>query len=102
MSTPLENAINLFFKGRLRAINKLHHPNDERRLYNVALESVREGTGLPEEKFRSAFDKEVKDEGINAELAEEWYTDYLEVLENTYSVLKIMYAKDVIPKDFTF
>ena len=102
MSTPLENAINLFFKGRLRAINEFHHPNDESRLYNIALEAIREGTGVPEEKFHQAFEKEVKEENLNPDLAETWYSEYLKILQCAYSILSRMNNKGAIPKDFKF
>ena len=102
MSTPLEDAINLFFQIRLRAINDFHHPNDERRLYNVALEAVREGTGLPEEKFRKAFDDEVKVENLNKAIAETWYSEYLKNLKCAFHILSRMHDKGAIPKDFIF
>lgn len=102
MSSPLEDAINLFFEGRLRAINELHHPNDELRLYNVALQAVRERTGIPEEKFRCAFEKEVKEENLNPELAETWYPEYLNILQYAYRILSLINEKNAIPNDFKF
>ena len=57
MDQKLEQAIKCFMDN-LESVNELHHPNDYKRLYNIALIATLNGTGVPYDELKEAFDKD--------------------------------------------
>ena len=90
------------FMSNLTAVNKLHHPNDERRLYNIALEAVRSGVGVPCKEMRSAFERVVKEQNLSENLFNDFYPEYIQVIERAYDMLSRLNMKKTLDEDFRF
>lgn len=101
MSDKVQNAIDNFMSN-LTAVNNLHHPNDERRLYNIALEAVRASRPIPRDEMRSTFEDAVREQNLNSSLFEEYFPKYLKVLERTYDILSRIHSAYPINESFRF
>lgn len=101
MSDKVQEAIDNFMSN-LTVVNDLHHPNDERRLYNIALEAVRASRPIPRDEMRSTFDEAVRQQNLNSSLFEEYFPKYLKVLERTYDILSRIHKGSPIVESFRF
>lgn len=102
MSNDLEKEIQ-FFIDNLEQINELHHPNDFRRLYNIALVAVSNNEQVPYEEFKSMVSNAVETRHLNRELFDDAYPKYINTLEIAYDIINRMKNKNVdIPNNLRF
>ena len=87
----------------LESVNELHHPNDYKRLYNIALIATLNGTGVPYDELKEAFDKAVNDRDLNRTRFETAYPDYIYTIEIAYEIFsRIKQNNYSISSDFRF
>ncbi|MBQ8220927.1 MAG: hypothetical protein IJZ31_06950 [Bacteroidaceae bacterium] len=91
-----------YFMDNLEAVNELHHPNDMRRLYDIALFACLSNSGVPYEEMREEFEKALIERNLNEERFEKDYFEYIKTLEIAYDVINRMRNKIAIPSDFRF
>lgn len=102
MDQKLEQAIKCFMDN-LESVNELHHPNDYKRLYNIALIATLNGTGVPYDELKEAFDKAVNDRDLNRTRFETAYPDYIHTIEIAYEIFsRIKQNNYSISSDFRF
>ena len=90
------------FMDNLEAVNELHHPNDFRRLYDIALLACLSDSGIPYDEMQEEFEKILTERALNRERFEKAYTEYIRTLEIAYDVIYRMRNKIAIPSDFIF
>ena len=90
------------FVFTLSAVNDLHQPNDERRLYNIALEAVRADAGVPRDEMRAAFEEALKAQNLNQDIFEKFYPKYINVLERAFDILRRIHEKQPFMDNFRF
>lgn len=90
------------FMHNLSAVNELHHPNDDRRLYNIALEAVKANEGVPRDEMRKEYDKAIKEQKLNSELYNQFYPKYINVLERAFDILYRINEKQPFNENFKF
>ena len=103
MNEKISQSIENFF-SYLSAVNELHHPNDEKRLYNIALEAVRFGEVIPRYEMQQVFEKQLKEQNLENRRTEFeiYFQQYISILERTYEILKQLNKVIEIPKTFYF
>lgn len=95
MSNDLEKEIQ-FFIDNLEQINELHHPNDYRRLYNIALVAVTNNEQIPYDEFKSMVCNAVEERQLNRELFESACPKYINTLVIAYDIINRMKEKHVV------
>lgn len=90
------------FMSNLSMVNELHHPNDERRLYNIALEAVKANEGVPRDEMWIAFENAVEVQELNVELFTQYYPKYINVLERAYDILNRINQEQPFDEHFKF
>lgn len=95
MSNDLEKVIQ-FFIDNLEQTNELHHPNDYRRLYNIALVAVSNNEQIPYDEFKSMLYNAVKERSLNKELFEATCPKYIDTLVIAYDIINRMKEKHVV------
>ena len=91
-----------YFMDNLEAVNELHHPNDMRRLYDIALLACLSNSNIPYDEMREEFDKVLIERGLNKVRFEEDYPEYVKTLEIAFDVINRIKDKVSIPSDFRF
>ena len=98
----LEQAIKNFMDN-LETVNELHHPNDYRRLYNIALIASLNGKNIPYDEMKEAFDKAINDREMNRKRFETAYPKYIQTIEVAYDIFNRIKENDyTISSDFRF
>ncbi len=101
MERSLTQAIRSFMEN-LEVVNELHHPNDYRRIYDIALIACLGDKGIPYDEMREEFEKALNERNLVKDRFEEAYPKYITTLEITYDVINRMKDKISIPSNFRF
>ena len=102
MTTDLEREILSFYEN-LEQINELHHPNDYRRLYNIALIACCNNEKIPYDKMKKCLECAIKERNLNRCRFELAHTQYISTLEIAYDIIKRMKEQQVvIPNNMRF
>ena len=86
----------------LEVVNELHHPNDYRRIYDIALIACLEDKSIPYDEMKEEFDKALDERGLNRDRFEKAFPEYIATLEIAYDVINRMKDKVSIPSNFRF
>ena len=101
MKEKMQQAISNFMDD-LKVVNELHHPNDYRKLYDIALFAYLYNSQIPYDAMNEAFNKVLEDKSLDRELFEKFYSEYIKTIEIAFDVIKRMSDKIDIPSDFKF
>ena len=90
------------FMDNLEVVNELHHPNDYRRIYDIALMACLGGQVIPQDEMREEFERALDERGLNRGRFEKAFPEYIATLEIAYDVINRMKDKITIPTNFRF
>lgn len=102
MNKDLEKEI-MNFMDNLEFVNELHHPNDYRRLYNIALIACKNNEVIPYDLMQEKFNNAISERKLNEERFCLAYPEYIHTLEIAYDILKRMFDMHVVfPESMRF
>lgn len=101
MKEKMQQAIRCFMNN-LEAVNELHHPNDYRNIYNIALIACLCEQSIPYDEMKEEFEKAINERSLNRDRFEEAYPKYITTLEIAYDVISRIKDKVPFPSNFKF